>query len=151
MGSASLTGADTLTINNHVFADFADAVVAELTWPNEIAVVKTGKNQNSIYAFNATGSQCEFKLRVLRGGTDDKFLNGLLSQQQADFSGFTLMIGQFIKKVGDGAGNITSDIYTMSGGVFTKQVAGKTDADGNTDQSVSEYMMKFTLAPRAIT
>lgn len=151
MGAVSLTGADTLTINNHVFSDFADAVVAELTWPNEIAVVKTGKNQNSIYAFNATGSQCEFKLRVLRASADDKFLNGLLAAQQSNFSATVLLIGQFIKKIGDGLGNITSDIYTLSGGVFTKQVAGKTDADGNTDQSVSEYMMKFTLAPRVIT
>lgn len=151
MGAVSLTGADTVTLNNRVFADFADANYGELTFPNDIAGVKTGKNQNSIYAENATGRQCEFKLRILRGSSDDKFMNGLLSQQLANFSATVLLIGQFIKKVGDGQGNIASDIYNVSGGVFTKQVEAKSNAEGDIEQSVAIYMMKFTLAPRSIT
>lgn len=151
MGSVALSGNDTLSINNHVFADFADAIVAELTFPNEIAKVKTGKNGNSIYGLDESGKQADLKLRVLRGSADDKFLNNLLSQQQANFAGFPLMIGQFIKKIGDGQSNITDDTYVVSGGVFTKQVAGKTDAEGGVDQSVAEYMVKFTNAPRVLT
>lgn len=151
MGSVAMSGSDTLSINNHVFADFADATVAELTFPNDIAAVKTGKNGNSIYGLNETGRNAELKIRVLRASADDKFLNGLLAQQQNNFAGFPLMIGQFIKKIGDGAGNITSDTYVCGGGVFTKYPAGKTNVEGETDQSVAEYTIKFANAPRAIT
>lgn len=146
----TLSGSDTISINGQVLADLADANVVELTFPNDIAQVKTGKNGNSIYSFNATGKQCEVKVRVMRGSSDDKFLNNLLIQQNANFAGTVLLLGQFIKKLGDGLGNITSDTYVMEGGVFTKQVAGKSNVEGDTEQSISEYMMKFSNAPRAI-
>lgn len=151
MSTVALSGADTLTLNNRVFTDFADATYAELTFPNDIANVKTGKNGNSIYGFNESGKQCELKLRLVRASADDKFLNGLLAAQQNDFAGTVLMIGQFVKSIGDGSGNIQSDTYVMSGGVFTKQVEGKSNAEGDTDQSVSMYTIKFSNAPRAIT
>ena len=61
------------------------------------------------------------------------------------------MIGQFVKKIGDGQGNITSDTYVCSGGVFTKQVEGKSNVEGDTEQSTATYTVKFSNAPRAIT
>lgn len=151
MGSVALSGSDTISLNNHVFADLADGNCVELTFPNDIANVKTGKNGNSIYGLNESGKQCEVKIKVLRASTDDKFLNNLLAQQQNNFAGTVLLIGQFIKKIGDGQGNITSDTYVMSGGVFTKQVEGKTNVEGETDQSIAMYTVKFSNAPRAIT
>lgn len=151
MSTIALTGSDTITIDNTVLADLADGDCVELTFPNDIAQVKTGKNGNSIYGLNEMGKQCEVKVRVIRGSADDKFLNNRLAQQQANFAGTVLMIGQFIKKVGDGSGNITSDTYIMSGGVFTKQVMGKTNVEGDAAQSVAEYMIKFSLAPRTLT
>lgn len=151
MGAVALSGDDTVIIQNHVFADLADATAVELTFPNDIAQVKTGKNGNSIYGLNESGKQCECKIRVLRASDDDKFLNGLIAQQQNNFAGTVLLFGQFIKKIGDGAGNITSDTYVMSGGVFSKQVAAKMNVEGDTDQSIAEYMIKFSNAPRAIT
>lgn len=151
MASVALSGNDTVVINNRSFADFADGNVVELTFPNDIATVKTGKNGNSIYGLNETGKQCEMKIRLIRGSADDKFLNNLLQQQQANFSGMVLLIGQFIKKVGDGLGNVTSDTYITSGGVFTKLVEAKSNVEGDSEQSVSIYTIKFTNAPRAIT
>jgi len=151
MSTVALSGSDTVTINNRVFADFADGDCAELTFPNDIAAVKTGKNGNAIYGLNTTGRQCEFKLRLIRASADDKFLNGLLANQQLDFASTVLMIGQFVKKIGDGAGTVVSDTYDVSGGVFVKQVEGKTNVEGDTNQSVSVYTIKFSNAPRAIT
>ncbi len=151
MPTVALSGADTITINNHVFADLADADCVELTFPNDIAAVKTGKNGNSIYGLNESGKQAEVKIKVLRGSTDDKFMNALLSQQQLNFAGTVLLIGQFIKKIGDGQGNITSDTYVMSGGVFTKQVEGKTNVEGDTAQSIAVYTIKFSNSPRTLT
>lgn len=150
MPTVAMSGNDTIIINSRTFADFADTNVVELTFPNDIANVKTGKNGNSIYGLNESGRQCEVKIRVVRGSSDDKFMNALLSQQQLNFAGFTLVIGTFVKKIGDGAGNITSDTYVLSGGVFTKQVEGKSNVEGDTEQSVSIYTLKFSNAPRAI-
>ncbi len=151
MSTIALSGSDTITINNRIFSDLADANCLDLTYPSDIANVKTGKNGNSIYGLNETGKQCEVKIRVIRGSSDDKFLNGLLSQQQQNFSGFVLMTGSFIKRLGDGQGNVTSDTYIMSGGVFTKQIEGKTNVDGESEQSVAMYTLKFSNAPRVLT
>lgn len=151
MTTVALSGNDTLTINNYLLTGQADGNVVELTFPNEIMNVKTGKNGNSIYGFNTTGQQCEVKCRVVRGSADDKFLNGLLTSQNSNPAGFSLMIAEFIKKLGDGQGNILSDIYVLSGGIFMKQVEGKSNVEGDTEQSVAIYMMKFSNAPRALT
>lgn len=151
MGSVALSGSDTINLNNQVLTDLADGNCVELTFPNDIANVKTGKNGNSIYGLNESGKQCEVKVRVLRGSADDKFLNNLLAQQQNNFAGTVLLIGQFIKKIGDGQGNITSDTYIMSGGVFTKQIEGKTNVEGETEQSIAIYTIKFSNAPRVLT
>jgi hypothetical protein len=151
MSTLALSGNDTVNINNRIFSDLADGNCVELTFPNDIANVKTGKNGNSIYGLNETGKQCEVKLRVIRGSSDDKFLNNLLAQQQQNFAQTVLMIGQFIKKLGDGAGNVTSDTYIMSGGIFTKIPEAKTNVEGEPEQSVAMYTLKFSNAPRVIT
>src|ERR1700685_3406890 len=100
--AVTLSGNDTITLNNNIFTDFADGNVVELTFESPIANVKTGKNGNAIFGLNFTGNQCTCKMRVLRGSADDAFLLGLLSQQQANFAGTVLLQGSFIKKLGDG-------------------------------------------------
>lgn len=151
MAAVALSGNDTLIINNYTFADFATGDVAMLTFPSEIANVKTGKNGNSIYGLNETGKQADLVVKVLRASADDKFLQQALTTQMNNFSGTVLMQGTLIKKIGDGQGNITSDTYIVSGGVFTKQVEGKINVEGDEQQSISEYHMKFTNAPRVLT
>lgn len=151
MSTVSLTGQDTVIINDRIFNDLADGDAGMLDYPNELAVLKTGKNGNSIYAFNEMGKQCDLTIRVVRGSEDDKFLNNLHTQMQANFSGFVLMIGEFIKKVGDGLGNVSNDTYILSGGIFTKGIASKTNAEGDTEQSVSVYSIKFANAPRVVS
>lgn len=150
MSTVALSGDDTATLNNRVFADFADGNFIELVFPNDIAAVKTGKNGNSIYGLNTTGKQCELKMRLIRGSSDDKYMNNLLIQQQNNFSGTVLSFGQFVKKLGDGQGNITSDTYLLSGGIFTKQVEAKSNAEGDLEQSIAVYMLKFSNSPRSI-
>lgn len=153
MAAVALSGNDTITINNRIIADLADGNCVELTFPNDIANVKIGKNGNAIYGLNTTGQMSEAKLRIIRGSADDQFLNNLLVQQQNNFAGTVLANGQFIKKLGDGQGNITSDTYVMSGGIFSKIPEAKTNVEGETEQSVAIYTMKFANQPsvRAIT
>lgn len=151
MSAVAMSGSDTIIINNRLLTDLTDGDCVVMTFPNDIAQVKTGKDGNSIYGLNESGKQCEVKLKLIRGSADDKFLNGLLNQQQLNFAGTVLLTGEFIKKIGDGAGNILSDTYVQSGGVFTKQVEAKSNVEGDTEQSTSTYTIKYSNAPRALT
>lgn len=151
MPAIAMSGNDTGSINNTVLTDLADGNCLELTFPNDIATVKTGKNGNSIYGLNETGKQAELKIRVVRGGASDKFLLGLFVTQQANFAAFPLMFGRFVKKIGDGLGNITSDTYILGGGVFTKQPEAKSNVEGETEQSVTIYTLRFSNAPRTLS
>jgi hypothetical protein len=150
MATVAMSGSDSITINNRILNDLADGDCVALTFPNNISEVKTGKNGNSIYSLNETGKQCEVMLRLIRGSDDDKYMNNLLVQQQINFAGFVLMTGEFVKKVGDSKGNIAGDTYVLGGGIFMKQVEGKSNVEGDVEQSVSIYSMKFSSAPRAI-
>lgn len=153
MAAVALSGNDTINLNGTVLSDLADGNCVELTFPNELANVKIGKNGNAIYGLNTTGQQAECKLRIVRGSSDDQFLNQLINFQQNNFAGTVLIIGQFIKKLGDGQGNITSDTYILSGGIMTKIPEAKTNVEGEVEQSVSMYTIKFANQPtvRALT
>ena len=58
----ALSGQDTLVLQGTVIQGLADGTVVEVSFPNEIATVKTGKNGNSLYAYNAAGAQAILKL-----------------------------------------------------------------------------------------
>lgn len=148
--TVSLTGNDTLLLAGRVVTDVADKSWAELTYPNNLVEVKVGKNGNSLYALNASGLIAELTLRLVRGSSDDTYYNGLLAQQKADLSSFVLLSGQLVKRVGDGLGNVTQDVYYIDGGVFQTQVTAASNTEGDTDQSVSIYKFRFTNADRAV-
>lgn len=150
MSTTSLTGKDTIKINGRILNDFGDGDTAVLDYPNDLSAIKTGKSGNSIIAFNYSGLQCEVTLRLLRGTSDDKFMNNLLALYKNNPAIFSLMQGEFDKVVGDGQGNVSTDTYVMSGGVFKKNVAVKENADGDTEQAISVYALIFTNAPRSI-
>lgn len=150
MSSVSLTGNDTLVIAGIVISDMADGDWFTLVYDNELAAVKRGKNGNAIYAENSMGLVGSGVLRVLRGSSDDKMLDSLLQQQLQDFSAFILLDGQFTKRVGDGFGNVTPDTGRMAGGIFDHGVDSKSNAEGDTEQSVSIYRMKFANVERAV-
>lgn len=146
----SLTGDDTIKINDRILVDFGDGDTAVLDFPNDRMNAKTGKDGNSIFSYNNSGRQVTFVLRLLRGGPDDIFLNNLLANLDNNPAAFTLLSGEFIKNIGDGQGNIKQDIYTMSGGTFKRGVNAKENTEGDTEQAISVYNLLFTNAPRSI-
>lgn len=151
MGSFSLTGADTAILGGINLVDVADGDWFTVTYPNQVADVKTGKNGNSLFASNAMGAQAEWTLRVLRGSADDKALDALLQQQLQDFAAFNTLDGTFVKRIGDGSGNISPDQYVGSGGIFTYGVDAKSNAEGDTEQSVSVYRGKMANLQRVLS
>lgn len=150
MAGVSLTGEDTIQIDSRVLRDLADQDAVKLEFPNDLANVKASKNGNTIFAFNETGRLVECTVRVLLGSSDDKYLNSRLQEMKNGFSDFILVTGSFSKRVGDGQGNITTAVYQCAAGVFKKQVAAKTSAEGDVEQSVSEYMITFGNGAKSI-
>ena len=155
MAGVSLTGKDTVSIGStgaqlRIFTDFADGDTVDIEFPNNLVESKTGKNGNTIYAFNSTGQVATMKIRVLRGSSDDKYLNGEMNLFIADPSAYPLLEGEFIKRVGDGQGNVTNDIYKVSGGVVQKIPVVKENVEGDTEQSVTLYQIAFANTERSI-
>lgn len=149
-GSVSLTGNDVVTLNGRVFHDFANGDVIKLEFSGDLVKVQASKDGNVIYGLNTDGRVSTLTLRLLAGSSDDRYLNSLMASQFADLSGFILIVGSFVKRVGDGQGNITNVIYNTIGGVIRKFPAAKTNTAGDTDQSVSEWMLEFGSNTRAI-
>ena len=150
MGMA-LTGKDTIIIETRNLADLANGDTAVVDMPNNLAETKNGKNGNVVVAYNAQGEAGTFTLKVLRASADDKYLQSRLQDFINDPSKFTLLTGEFIKRIGDGAGNVTNDVYVMSGGVFQKIPAGKENVEGDTEQAISQYVISFGNIKRVLS
>ncbi len=150
MPVVSMTGNDTVIINNRTFADFAVDDICTLSYAEHVAEVRVGKNGNAIYALNENGRVADVVMNLVRGTPDDTFFNNLFNLQKSNFAGFPLMIGQFVKFVGDGLGNITKDTYLLTGGIFIKAVDVKSNVAGDVEQSVSTWTLKFSNSPRAL-
>ena len=86
----------------------------------------------------------------MKGSSDDQFLQGKISAMEADFVATELATGEFVKRLGDGQGNVARDVYTLLGGVIVKRVDGKENASGDTNQGVAVYNMVFAKAVRSI-
>ena len=155
-GGVSLTGKDTIAIGARgaalrIFADLADGDTANLDFPNNLLEAKTGKNGNTIYAFNATGQVVTALIRVLRGSPDDKFLNAEMNSYILDPAAYVLLDGEFIKRAGDGAGGVTSDVYKLNGGAVQKFPNAKENVEGDVEQAVSIWQILFANTERSLT
>jgi hypothetical protein len=150
MSVLALTGSDVVKINDRILSNLADDDCVLLEYPNQLANVKTGKNGNSLFGWNATGLNVKMTLRVIKASGDDKYLNSLLASLNADAPAFSLLSGQFVKRVGDGATNISKEQYDVSGGIFTKMPGSKENVSGDTNQAVTVYEVLFSNSPRAI-
>ena len=151
MNTFTITGDDTLELYDRVFEDFADGDTSTIAFPNNLIDTKTGKGKNTIFSKNETGNNAELVLRLMKGSPDDKFLSSKLSEIQRDITAVTLAEGQFVKKVGDGAGNLARDIYDLAGGIINKIPDAKENVEGDTEQGVTVYNLIFASGKRSIT
>lgn len=149
-GAVSLTGNDVVTLNGRVFHDFAQNDIIMLDFAEELVKVQASKNGNVVYGLNENGKMSTLTLRLLLGSSDDRYLNSLLASQVQDLSGFILIVGSFVKRVGDGAGNVTNVIYNTLGGVLEKIPGAKTNTTGEVEQSVAIWLVRFGQNTRAI-
>ncbi|AFC22576.1 hypothetical protein phi1422_0056 [Bdellovibrio phage phi1422] len=150
MNEVSMSGSDTIIIDERVLTGLADNDCVGLSYPDNLMTVKIGKNGNAIYTINESGKRVQVVIRLLRGCSDDKYLNNKLTQMLANPAAFVLMTGEFKKKIGNGKGKVTEDTYILAGGVFTKNVDAKNNVEGDVEAALSIYTLEFAKAPRAI-
>lgn len=148
--SVALTGKDTTILDSRMLTDFGTGDVVLIDAPNNLGEIKQGKNQNTIIAYNASGKQVTVTLRVIRGSADDKYLASRMQEFINDPPRFVLIAGEFIKRTGDGAGNVTNEVYTMQGGFIQKMPGAKENVEGDTEQAVSIYQIVFSNADRVM-
>jgi len=103
-----------------------------------------------IFADNQTGKNAKCTLRIMRGSSDDVFLQGKITLSDQAFSSTILATGEFVKNLGDGAGNLLRDVYTLAGGMMTRYIDGKDNVEGDTVQGVAIYNITFASAVRSI-
>lgn len=150
MATYSLTGNDTLTLFDRVFRDFGDGVVLTATYPNDLFTKSTGKNGNTLYSQNQQGRNVDVEIRLLRGSSDDAFMQEEMNSRIANFASQSLISGEFVKLIGDGAGNIQRDVMTVSGGLFMRKVDSQDAQDGSTDAAIALYRLSFADGARSI-
>ena len=148
--SVALTGKDTTIIDTRRLTDLGTGDVVMIEAPNNLVELKQGKDGNAIYAYNASGKQTVATLRVIRGSADDKYLAARMQEYINDPAAFVLISGEFIKRTGDGTGNITNEVYTMDGGVIQKMPGTKENVEGDTEQAVSIYTLVFANSDRVM-
>lgn len=149
MSIFSLTGDDSIIINDIPLNDFADGDIGSLSLPNNIFDMQTGKNGNTIFALDESGNNATLTVRVLMSSNDDKRLNGMIPKSKG-FAQSVLATGSVVKQVGDGQGNVSYNTYLLAGGMVQKKPDVKSNVNGDAQQAVVEYVIQFAEANRAI-
>lgn len=146
----SLNGNDTITIAGRLYTKFVDKDYGLITLPNEFATFKPGKNSNTVIAFTPMGLLGELTLRVLLASTDDATLNSFYRQFVTDAPTFALLSGQIIKRSGDGTGTVRNVIYNLTDGAPVAIPEGHSNADGDEEQGVAVWKLKFARVSRQL-
>ncbi len=150
MSTFTITGNDTLTLNDHVFNDLSNDDVVAISFPNELVNMSTGKNGNTLIALNPKGFNASCTIKCQRASNDDQFLNAILAAMANDLPSTTLLSGTFVKRLGNSLGVVLSDTYTLSGGVIKKIPDAKDNEGGDVTQAEVTYTIQFANAGRGI-
>lgn len=147
--SYALTGQDIIILNDLPLKDFADGDIGTLEINNDLFSLSTGKNGNSIFAYDEAGRNATLTVRVLMSSGDDKRLNGLIPNSD-NFASTILINGSVVKMVGDGEGHISYNTYLLKGGMVQRRPNISSNVNGETQQAVVEYSIQFADAERSI-
>lgn len=140
----------TLTLGGRVFQDFADDDISAVSYETDTTTLKTGKNGNTIYSRNEQGRNGQLVIRLIKGSSDDQFMQGKMAADDQDFASSELLFGEFALRIGDGAQNIVTDVISLTAGKIMRRVDSKENVSGDTAQGVSIYTLKFADAKRSI-
>lgn len=150
MGSSyALTGHDVIIIDDIPLKDFADGDIGTLEFGNDLYAMQTGKNGNTIFAYDEAGRNVKMTVRLLMSSNDDKRLNGKVPKNEG-FASTILVNGSVVKMIGDGNGKISYNTYLLKGGMVQRKPNMSSNVNGETSQAVVEYVIQFADGERSI-
>lgn len=148
------TSSDTIVCTDYqgkwVLTDFAAGAVAELSAPNDISSTTTGYNGNSLGAHNEPGRQRELSLRLVKGSSDDKRFNKNYNLWKDRSIRFKPIKMSFTKNVAHEDGSITKDTVDCFFGLPSGQPTQVSNTEGDTEQVISVYMIRFGNSERSL-
>jgi hypothetical protein len=147
--TSAITQLDTLQINNQVISTFANNDCGKVTFPNELVEIDVGKNGNVLAAINFKGFICDFEIRLVMGASDDQYLNGLLNQFMSGSPSFNT--GFFTKNFVDANSNVVSASISVQGGFIQKAPEMIISANGNIEQTVALWKLRFGYWNRVVS
>lgn len=150
MATTALTGQDTHKVNGRILSDLAPGDCVMIEFEGDLINSKRGKNGNVIHALNESGKLGKATYRVLTGSPDDKFFQSLLSAAENDFASTPLIIGESVKRMGNGEGGLNSVTYSGTGGAMRKKPSMKTNSDGDVEQAITTYEITYANIVRTI-
>lgn len=140
----------TLIINERIISELANSTSVDLTPPSELVQMNIGKNGHILVGENAQGKMTDLKIRIVLGGSDDKFLNSLLTQANQRLSTFvplTCKVSHIVRN----AEEVNLVQHILGEGVFAQLIPASMNAEGDTEQAVAVYSFKFGRYRRVIT
>lgn len=142
-GIAGVSGNDILTIDGTVITGHGSGDAYKLEPQGPISDMKVSKDGNSIYALAYTGIKCKLTVILIRGSADHIAMNGLLQSWIASPNSFALLNAEYIKATGNGKGDVTNEVYVLSGGTFEIIPGAHTSMDGSAEASEVTYTLWF--------
>lgn len=145
------TAEDVIVINSRIIADTAKGDVAVLSYENNLSNQGNGKNGNSMAAHIEDGQIAMLTLRLVMNSPDDKYLNTIIQQWQSHDPNFAPMSGSFTKNTINEQQQRSSSTVSCSFGFPVKRVEQKENTDGDLEQVIAVYSIRFSRSQRSIS
>lgn len=133
-----------------ILSDFANASVIETTAENELSSLTTGYNGNGLGAHNEPGRQRVANIRLVKASGDDKRFNENYTLWKNRDSRFRPLEISFTKNIAHEDGSITLDTLYCYFGLPAGQPSQVDNTEGDTEQVVSAYSIRFANHDRVL-
>jgi hypothetical protein len=147
----TLAGDSTLTLENlsgdnqRTIVELANQRAIAVSFPNDTGTMEPMKG-GAVFAVNVSAKAASLAVRVIKGGSDDAWLNQKLNELLNNRTSAIALVGSVIGNFGDGQGNLRKLTATLTFGFVKKRVDLITDYNGDTEQAISEYNIDFGLS-----
>lgn len=133
-----------------IISDLANATVTEFSGDNELSTITTGYNGNGLGAHNEPGRQRLATIRLVKASDDDKRLNENYTLWKNRDSRFRPLKASFTKNIAHSDGSLANDTLYCYFGLPTGQPSQANNTEGDTEQVVSVYTIRFADNDRVL-
>lgn len=144
------TSNDIIEVDGEIVTTLGDGDTTNISYPNEIMSMKTGKNGNTVAAHNEMGREADLSIRVLKGGYDDKRFNSKLIAWANRSDDFEPMKATFTKVIHTDTG-IVNEVTSLKFGIPVKRIESRENVEGDSEQCFSTYIIRFGDSSRALS